>query len=227
MKSIRVLLCVLCLATVAPAAERSISLVTVGAVDPAMAERVRAFAQENLALPVRLLAPREAAPAATLNDIGAAAGAAMGEGDVCLVVLAWPLEDFPNHGILMPEANTAVVNARALKPEGDDAERYGRRLEREVMMSIGLLLGLEACPNPECALWLYSNDEELDAKGRNYCPPCLARVQALGQEKGLALVTDSPFAPPAVEPMLDETPAEPEPVPVEPAPAEAAPAEMP
>ncbi|MBU1692363.1 MAG: hypothetical protein KJ726_07965 [Verrucomicrobia bacterium] len=187
-----------------PAVERAIALVAVGDVDPALAERVRAFAQENLALPVRLLAPREAAPAASLNEIGEAAGAAMGEADVCLVVLAAPLEDFPNHGILMPEAKTALVNVQALRPEDGDAEQYGRRIEREVMMSIGLLLGLEPCPNPQCAMWIYATDEELDAKGRNYCPPCLDRVQKLGLEKGLTLVADSPFAPPLDEPMPEE-----------------------
>jgi hypothetical protein len=194
-----------------PAAEPAIALVAVGDVDPALAERVRAFAQENLALPVRLLAPREAAPTASLNEIGEAARAAMGAVDVCLVVLAAPLEDFPNHGILLPESKVAVVNVRALKPEDGDVERYGRRLEREAMMSIGLLLGLEPCPNPQCAMWLYSNDDELDAKGRNYCPPCLDRVQQFGREKGLTLVTNSPFAPTVDEPTPEEVTPAPEP----------------
>ena len=190
----------------APAAEPAIVLVAVGEVDPAVAERVRAFAQENLALPVRLLAAREATPAGSLNEIGEAARAAMGEADVCLVVLALPLEEFPNHGIMLPESRTAVVNVRALKPEDNDAERFGRRIEREAMLSIGLLLGLDPCPNPQCAMWLYSNNEELDAKGRNYCPPCLDRAQKLALEKGSKIVTESPFAPPPDEPESVATP---------------------
>lgn len=188
-----------------------LSLVAVGDLDPAMAERVRAFAQENLALPVRLLEPREAKPAASLHEIGEAAGESIGEADVCLVVLAVPLEELPNHGTQLPDQRTAVVNARLLKPEGGDEEQYGRRLEREVMMSIGLLLGLQTCPNPQCAMWLYSNDDELDMKGRNFCPPCLDRVQKLAMGKGLKIVAESSFAPPADEPAPPDD-GEPEPV---------------
>ena len=188
----------------ARAADPVISLAVVGDLDPAMAERVRAFAQENLALPVRLLDPREAGPVSSLNEMGDAAAAEMSPEDVCLVVLAVPLADLPNHGIRLPEKNVAVVNARLLKPEGGDAEQYGRRLEREVMMSIGLLMGLEICPNPQCAMWMYSNDEELDQKGRNYCPPCLDRIQNLAMEKGLKIVTESPFAPIPDEPAPEE-----------------------
>lgn len=188
--------------------EKAIGLVPVGAVDAAMMERVRAFAQENLALPVRLLAHRDAVPACSLNEIGQAARSAMSDDEVCLVVLAVPLEDFPQHGVVLPEDRLAVVNVRALKPADDDTERYGRRLERETMMGIGMLLGLEPCPNPQCAMWLYTHDEELDAKGRNYCPPCLDRVQKLAMAKGLSLVKDSPFAPPPEEaPIETETPA--------------------
>ncbi|MBP7830607.1 MAG: hypothetical protein KA248_11885 [Kiritimatiellae bacterium] len=195
----------------ARAAGPTISLLAVGDLDPAMAERVRAFAQENLALPVRLLEPREAKPAASLHEIGEAAAQSIGEEDACLVVLAVPLEELPNHGTQLPGQRTAVVNARLLKPEGGDEEQYGRRLEREVMMSIGLLLGLETCPNPQCAMWLYANNEELDMKGRNYCPPCLDRAQKLAVEKGLPIVTESPFAPAPAEPEPEE-PGAPEPI---------------
>ncbi|HOW96150.1 MAG TPA: hypothetical protein P5567_08510 [Kiritimatiellia bacterium] len=203
----------------AQAADPAISLVVVGDLDPAMAERVRAFAQENLALPVRLLEPREAAAASSLNEIGDAAAEAMGPEDTCLVVLAVPTEDLPNHGVRLQEKNSAVVNARLLKPAGGDEEQYGRRLDREVMMSIGLLMGLETCPNPQCAMWLYSNDEELDMKGRNYCPPCLERIQKLAVERGLKIVADSPFAPIPDEPVPEEAASEPA------APEQAAPAE--
>jgi len=202
-------------------AEASLAMAVVGEVDPALAERVRAFAEENLALPVRLLEPCEAAEAASLNAIGEAAAQGLGEADVCLVVLAAPVAPLPNHGIMMPEIKTAVINVPVLKPEDGDAERFGRRVEREAMMSIGLLLGLETCPNPQCAMWLYSNNEELDAKGRNYCPPCLDRVQKLAAGKGIKAIAGSPFAPlaeesipgkPAPEEQGPEGAGEPEPI---------------
>ena len=190
--------------------DQAIDLAVVGDLSPAMAERVRAFAEENLALAVRLNEPLAAGPAENLNAIGQLALERLGAPEVCRVVLAVPLEEHSAHGILMPGENTAVVNAKLLQPEDNDEERYGRRLERETMMSIGLLLGHDPCPNPQCAMWLYSNTEELDLKGRNFCPPCMDRVQKLGIEKGLRVIRESPFAPiPEEAPVLEagETPA--------------------
>ena len=204
------------------AGDESLDMVAVGDLPPAMAERVRAFAQENLAMAVRLAEPMEASPAESLNAIGRAALDRLGGADVALVVLAVPAEDHRAHGIMMPDERVAVVNARLLKPEDDDEERYGRRLEREAMMSFGLLIGLETCPNPQCAMWLYSNTEELDLKGRNYCPPCLDRFQKIAMPKGVRVIRESPFAP-----ILEEDPAEAEQAPGDEPPAggDAAPGE--
>jgi hypothetical protein len=175
-----------------PAPVKAIGLVPVGSVDAAFVERVRSFVEGNTALPVRVL-PSQKPAGKSLDEEGTAAGKWLTGSEVCLVVLVEPTEDIQPHGVLLPNQHVAVVNVKSLRPVDGDAEKYGRRLEREVMQSIGLLLGIEPCPNPQCALWAYKTDEELDIKGRNFCPPCLNRVQKAARERGVKLIESSPF----------------------------------
>ena len=55
------------------------------------------------------------------------------------------------------------------------------------MRGLGKAAGLEDCPNPQCAIFLQSNDSDLDMKGRNFCPPCFDRVRAAALAKGAKL----------------------------------------
>jgi hypothetical protein len=175
-----------------PVSAKSVAVVGVGAVDPALVSRVQTFVEENSALQTRLLPARELA-GRTLDDEGAAVGKLVGDGVFCVVAIVEPVEDIKPHGVLLPDRSVAVVNGRSLRPADGDAEKYGRRLERETMQAIGMLLKLDPCPNPQCALWPYTTDEELDTKGRNYCPPCLEKVQKAARERGLQLIESSPF----------------------------------
>lgn len=194
-------------APMAATAGRVIALLPAGDMPAALAERARAFAQENLALPVVLESPVSwPSGPDSLRGVGEALAGQKKPEHACLVVLAYPPEELSHHGVLLEDLGMAVINVKALEPKEPDEEQFGRRVEREVMMSIGLLLGLDACPNPECAMWRYSNLEELDAKGRNYCPPCLIQVQKRALEQGIEIIADSPFAlypepaaPPAAE----------------------------
>ncbi len=170
----------------APAA-KSIALVAIGKMDDAMVTRVLEFSRQSLEMPVRLL-PAVAESPGTLDEAAALAFKSAGKNDVCIVALVYPKTDIKDHGIFKSELRTVVVNARALKPADQDMERYGRRLERGTLQGVGMLLGLETCPNPQCVMSAYSSDEMLDAKGRNYCPPCLGLVQKKGMEKGLRLL---------------------------------------
>lgn len=167
-----------------PPAGKSIALVAVGPVDSALMNRVVMFVKENTALNIRVL-PAMDVKGDTLDAVAAEAGKAMGANDAALVVLADPVADIKPHGANFPEQRIAVVNVKSLKPASGDAETLGRRVEREVMQSIGMQLGMPACPNPQCAMWSYSTDEELDAKGRNYCPPCMGVLQNAAKEKGV------------------------------------------
>jgi hypothetical protein len=171
---------------------KTLALVGVGNVDPAMVDRVRAFVEEQTAVPVRL---EEARPEAgeSLQADGESLADAVGPHDLCLVALALPVRDASEHAVYLYDRNIAVVNARALKPASGDMETYGRRLEKVVMRSYGLLMGLEQVPNPHSALWPYRNLEELDAIGRGFDPPTLWRFQEIAKERGARLLRDSPF----------------------------------
>jgi hypothetical protein len=169
-----------------PAAEKAVSLVAVGAVDDALVMRVTEFVRANLDVPVRLLSAQEAT-AESLDGEAQAAAKAMGPDDVCLIALVAPKTASDAHGVMLADQRVAVINVTALKPAGDDAETYGRRVEKEVMQGLGMLLAMPRCPNPQCAMSPYGSTEELDAKGRNFCPPCLDVFAKCAGEKGLVI----------------------------------------
>lgn len=169
-----------------PAAEKAIAVVAVGAVDDILVMRVSEFVKANLDVPVRML-PAQEATAESLDGEGQAAAKLMGPDDVCLIALVAPKTAVEAHGVLLADQRVAVINAASLKPADDDAETYGRRVEKEAMQGIGMLLGLGPCPNPQCAMSAYASIEELDGKGRNFCPPCLDAFAKGAAEKGLVI----------------------------------------
>ena len=190
---VAVVFCMLCaLSPAGEAAGKAIAVVSVGPVDEALVERVVAFARSNTALRVSPARKVECSET-SLDAIGKKALESLGEDEVVMVVLAWPDEAVEAHGWRLPESAVSVVNVRSLKTDGVTDEVFARRVEKQTMLSIGMLLGMEACPNPQCALWDYSTLEELDSKGRNHCPPCLDRLQKKAVEKGVELDLDSPF----------------------------------
>jgi len=85
------------------------------------------------------------------------------------------------------------VSLGMLKPaEMDTAqalEQYSRRVEKEAMRAVGLMLGLTNCPNVLCVLSLHRNQAELDAKGCALCPPCLLfKAEEALKGKGVDLI---------------------------------------
>lgn len=176
-------------------AGKSIALVAVGPIDSALVDRVVEFVRLNTALNIRVL-PAMDVTGDTLDAIAAEAAKAMVPNDAALIVLADPAADIKPHGVSLPDIRVAVVNVKSLKPAHGDAETFARRIEREVMQGIGMQLGMPACPNPQCAMWSYSTDEELDAKGRNYCPPCMEILQNAAKAKGVGMDMNNPLAVP-------------------------------
>ena len=43
-------------------------------------------------------------------------------------------------------------------------------------------------------MFQHTTDDELDAKGRNYCPPCMGAVQNGAKEKGVSVNVNNPLA---------------------------------
>lgn len=173
------------------AAGPAIVIVPVGEPDAGMMERVVAFCRDNTALPVGLRAMPEVEGSA-LDEIGRNVSEAI-PGDNIIVVVVWKDIGVDNHGVFLPDSRVSVVNVKPIRPASGDTEVFGRRLERQTMQGVGMLLGMPACPNPQCVLWVYSGMDELDAKGRNFCPPCLDQVQKKGAERGMKLDAENPL----------------------------------
>ena len=171
-------------AVVASPQKEGMAVVRIGAVDEALAERARGFAEENLHMRVEMLPPQEL-EGESLDDAGRAISGLVGGQYAGVVGLVAPTGTVGAHGVSLLEQRVVVINVNALAPQDGDREKYGRRLERAVMRSCGMLMGLQACPNPQCALWSYSTVEQLDEMSRNFCPPCQEKFVEKMQEKNV------------------------------------------
>jgi predicted Zn-dependent protease len=109
---------------------------------------------------------------------------------VVLALVSVPNDD--RREKIIVEGNAVILDVEALKPSelktADDMEKYERRVDRESMRAIGGLLGLASCPNPTCALYRHRSEEELDRKGRNFCPPCCIRAMEILRKEGVQAV---------------------------------------
>ncbi len=170
----------------------SIALVAVGPVDDAIVQRVHSWAENNLVILVPLW---DAHPEtfATLDEAGTWAASQLKPEDRGVVVLDWPSENLPTHGILKKADRVFVANVRAMKTEGVDDETFGRRMERQVIRGIGLLVGLDLAQNPQSAMAPYETLEQLDQIGRNLDPPWASKFQKRVDELGIPANTNSPY----------------------------------
>lgn len=170
-----------------------VSLTVAGEVDAALVERGRQWAIDNLAIPVPRAPdiPLEG-PVESLDRVAEAAGPLIPEDSLGWVVLYGADTEIATHGIYRPDLKVVVVNVKPLL-EGGDAEKIGRRIERQVIRGICLLMGMDYSPNPESAMTYYGSLEELDAIGRNLDPPWLMKLQERAREWGIPLDPESPY----------------------------------
>lgn len=156
---------------------KGVALIAAGAVEPDLVDRVQKYVQSELFTKVTVLDPVETAVGGFDEQVETAV-AKKTDDHLAVMVLA-SLEGNTHHGASYPDQGVAVINVAALRPDPMDAELYGRRVEKQLMSAGGILLGMEICPNPLCALSAYDTMERLDAKGRNFCPPCQDRVKKI------------------------------------------------
>ena len=208
------------------AEERVFALATVGEVDAALAERVRASVEEASGAAVRFAAPIPLEAGQAMDDIGRAAVQTLTDGDFAVIVLARPLDDRPQ-GVCLPKERFAVLNVAKLEV-GADAAKLERRATQESLRVMTMLLDMAPCPFPLCVLVGYEKVEDLDRMSGNFCPPCLDRFTRVARDAGLKLIEKSePDVVPAEVPAAEPAPAvEPvaEPIPAAEAAPEAAPA---
>lgn len=167
-------------------------VLVIGPVDPELVERARSWAEANLAIPVPLLDQVEET-GVTLTDAAQQAAGLVGENDVGVIALVWTEEFYSVHGFLWPEDRVVLVNVRTFLSDDPDAETLGRRVERQVVRGVCMLMGLEYSPNPMSAMWSYTKLEELDEIGRNLDPPWLKKLQERAMELGIPVDESNPF----------------------------------
>lgn len=170
-----------------------VALAVVGVLDSNVVERARRWAEDNLAIPVPMIAGPDAAGLSSFNDVSTKAASLLSSDRLGMVVLWMPDSDIANHGAYFPAERVAVVNMKAMM-DAPDEETAARRVERQVIRGICLVMGLEPNPNPQSAMYGYSSREELDLIGRNLDPPWLLKLQEKALESGIPVNYDNPFS---------------------------------
>ena len=162
-----------------PQVARKVAMVNAAGLDEALFDRIVDYVEDNLRIGVRTLTPLQPYAFKTLDEDADYLTTFVPSPVYCLVGLVKMGEDEVRHGVVHPKEQVAVLNTTALQPEDADPEVYARRLEKESIRCVALLAGLPPCPSPRCALWHYTDNAGLDRKGRNLCPPCYKKYEAL------------------------------------------------
>lgn len=164
--------------------EKSLTIVNAASLDSDRLDAVRLFVASQLQIPVRLIEEPRLSEENSFQTLEKVAEQYRHELDVIYVVIA--NVEGARHLAVYEDSRVAVINSRALYTE--DAKRFYRRIERQVMRAAAFCVGLPPTPDPFCVTRNYKSLEDLDQMGRNYSPPWQGRF---AQEAGeLGLLTD-------------------------------------
>lgn len=178
-------------APVASNAANRVAIVAVGEGTAKLAEHAHAWVAGNVAVGVDLLPPVTKA-GANLDAIAADAIKAAGK-YARVIAIAMPPKDVTSHGMRTGDGHAAVINVRAMQADAPDATKLERRIERQAIRALSLMVDVPSCVNSQCALSAYQNLADLDATGRNLCPPCNSKVQGAADAAKIELNPDCPF----------------------------------
>lgn len=162
--------------------EKAVTIVNAAAVDAPLLERVRAFAERELQVPVRAVENPKLAGKAGFKELERAARRVKTDADVSLIILAG-FNGEPRHLAVYSADGIALINAQALYTA--DEEIFARRIERQVMRAAAFSFGLPPTPDPFCVTHDYNSLEELDTMGRNFSPPWQGRFAEEAEKRGL------------------------------------------
>ena len=161
--------------------EKTLTIVNAAAMDAALLEQVRAFAEKELRVPVRVIENPKLVGKKDFQTLENAAVRVKHENEVAYIVVAEL--DGDEHLKVNADNGIALINARALS--SDDAEIFAKRIRRMVMRAAAFSLGLPPTPDPFCVTRDYRSLEDLDRMGNNYSPPWQARFADEAAERGL------------------------------------------
>lgn len=165
-------------------------LAKAGELDQALMDRLKQWVESELALPLPI-AESLTVESPSLDAVATEAAKRLSPEDVGMVVLNNLADASEPNGIYRPEERVVVINVTDMR-EGADDEQLARRLERQVIRGVCVLLGLSWSPNPLSAMAAYTSLDELDQMGRNLDPPWLIKLQEAARAQGLPLDPDNP-----------------------------------
>ncbi len=172
-----------------PPTRNPVVLAKVGELDQALMDRLKQWVESELALPLPI-AESLTVESTSLDAVATEAARQLSPEDVGMVVLNNLADASEPNGIYRPAERVVVINVTDMR-EGADDEKFARRLERQVIRGVCVLLGLTWSPNPQSAMASYSTLEELDQIGRNLDPPWLLKLQEAARSQGLSLDPDN------------------------------------
>jgi hypothetical protein len=172
--------------------EKILTVVNAAAVDTNLLEQVRAFAEKELRVPVRVIDMPALAEQGDFQTLENSAMATKHENDVAYIIAAELDEE--EHLRVNADSGIAMINAKALYT--DDAEKFTGRIRRMVMRAAAFSFGLEPTPDPFCVTRDYRSLEDLDRMGNNYSPPWQVRFAEEAAKRGLQNATPTPAKPP-------------------------------
>lgn len=81
-------------------------------------------------------------------------------------------------GLAASAGGTAVISLHRLH-EGVSERDYRERIVKEAVHELGHSMGLDHCPDPGCVMHFSNSLADTDRKGKDYCPSCRQRLEAL------------------------------------------------
>ncbi len=162
------------MATVAVADEKQIALYTLGTVDAGIRDRVITLVSQQL-LPVTNAGTFVPPVKLTLQAVHGLGKERVGGNTAAVLVLAEGLTGMRGRRSLVQD-KVVVVSVGVLSVASKERhEDWIRRVEKESMEGLALMLGMKPCPLFTCVLCPSPTMEDLDVKGRGLCPPCMGK----------------------------------------------------
>lgn len=165
--------------------EHRVTVLTAGPVEVALCERVTTWVSENIAPAASAQVLKARKPLSVASVLAQATKQSKDEG-IATLVLVSGIENHVEPYALVSN-KVVVIDIDMLKSGADSTpnalETFYRRVEKESVGGLAYALGVPPCVLPSCALTPTSSMQELDLKGRNLCPPCQGKLQALLEEQ--------------------------------------------
>lgn len=168
-----------------PQASPKVSMLNAAGMDPKLFDEIVDSVAESMRIGIKQLPPVKPFAFETLDAEADALTKFLPSKAYCMVALVTTGKEEKRHGVIHPTDQIGVLNVTQLTPKDGKTETLKVRLKKESIRCVALLAGLPPCPSPRCALWHYTNDAGLDAKGQTLCPPCYLKFDA--RDRGLAV----------------------------------------